>query len=238
MTARVQVHRRAAGGAAAVGDHETRQRLLDVAVRLFSTYGFKRVTVREICREAGANVAAINYHFGDKLGLYTEVVKTAIGAIRGTSELSMQAGEGGTAEERLRAFVRVFLRRIAGTGRDSWIHKLMSREMADPTPALDLVVEQAIRPRLMYVGGIVAELMGCAPGDRRVAMVVASIQGQCLLYSPNAVATRLGWTTPATSAELDAIASHITEFSLAGLRAVARVRPPSSSSRPRSATRA
>ena len=114
VTARAQVHRRAAGGAAAVGDHETRQRLLDVAVRLFSTYGFKRVTVREICREAGANVAAINYHFGDKLGLYTEVVKTAIDAIRGTSELSMQAGEGGTAEERLRAFVRVFLRPARG----------------------------------------------------------------------------------------------------------------------------
>lgn len=220
MTARAQVHRRAAP--AAVGDHETRQRLLDVAVRLFATYGFKRVTVREICREAGANVAAVNYHFGDKLGLYTEVVKTAIDAIRGTSELSMQAGEGGTAEERLRAFVRVFLGRIAGSGSDSWIHKLMSREMADPTPALDLVIEQAIRPRLQYVGGIVAELMGCEPGDRRVAMVVASIQGQCLLYSPNPVATRLGWTTPATSADLDAIADHIADFSLAGLRAVAR----------------
>jgi len=222
VTARVQVRRRRTGDAAAVGDHETRQRLLDVAARLFSTYGFKRVTVREICREAGANVAAVNYHFGDKLGLYTEVVKTAIDAIRGTSELSMQAGEGGTAEERLRAFVRVFLGRLVGSGRDSWIHKLMSREMADPTPALDLVVEQAIRPRLMYVGGLVAELMGCAPGDRRVAMVVASIQGQCLLYSPNVVAAKLGWTTPETSAELDAIAGHIFDFSLAGLRAVAR----------------
>ena len=222
MSARVHVERREAS--AVVADHETRQRLLDVAARMFSIDGFKRVTVREICREAGANVAAVNYHFGDKLGLYTEVVRIAIEAIRGTSEQSMQAGEGGTAEERLRAFVRVFLGRLAGSGRDSWIHKLMSREMADPTPALDLVVEQAIRPRLQYVGGIVAELMGCAPDDRRVAMVVASIQGQCLLYSPNPVATRLGWTTPSTSAELDAIANHIAEFSLAGLRAVARAR--------------
>ncbi|MGE5245539.1 MAG: CerR family C-terminal domain-containing protein [Betaproteobacteria bacterium] len=201
-------------------DQETRRRLLEVAARLFSKHGFKRVTVREICREAHANVAAVNYHFGDKLGLYTEVVRVAIDVIRGTRELSIQEAEGGTPEERLRAFIRVFLRRLVGQGRDSWIHNLMSREMADPTPALDLVVEEAIRPRLAYVGGIVAELMGCSTDDRRVTAVVASIQGQCLLYSPNPIATRLLGHWPPTDAELEQMATHIAEFSLAGIRAV------------------
>ncbi len=201
-------------------DQETRRRLLDTAAQLFSTHGFKRVTVREICREAEANVAAVNYHFGDKLGLYTEVVRMAIEAIRGTSELSMQAAEGAGAEEKLRSFIRIFLRRLVGSGRDSWIHKLMSREMADPTPALDLVVEQAIKPRLAYVGGIVADLMGCAPDDPRVMHVVASIQGQCLLYAPNPVATRLVGHWPPDDLELERVANHIAEFSLAGIRAV------------------
>jgi AcrR family transcriptional regulator len=203
-------------------DQETRKRLLDTAARLFSMHGFKRVTVREICREAHANVAAVNYHFGDKLGLYTEVVQTAIDAMRGTSELSIRAAEGASAEERLRVFVRVFLRRIVGTGRDSWIHNLMSREMADPTPALDLVVEQAIKPRLAYVGGIVAELMGCEPGDRRVVPIVASIQGQCLMYAPNPIAERLIGHWPLTEEELESAARHIAEFSLAGIRALAQ----------------
>ena len=48
----------------AVDDQETRQRLLISAERLFADRGFKKVTVREICRAARANVAAINYHFG------------------------------------------------------------------------------------------------------------------------------------------------------------------------------
>ena len=50
-------------------DAATRARLLAAAGRLFADRGFKKVTVREICRAARANVAAINYHFGDKLGL-------------------------------------------------------------------------------------------------------------------------------------------------------------------------
>jgi AcrR family transcriptional regulator len=201
-------------------DQETRQRLLDAAAQLFSVHGFQRVTVREICRKAHANVAAVNYHFGDKLGLYTEVIKMAIDAIRGTSELSIQAGQGGTPEERLRSFIGVFLRRLVGTGRDSWIHNLMSREMADPTPALDLVVEQAIKPRLAYVGGIVAELMGCPPDDPRVVPVIGSIQGQCMLYAPNPIAKRLSGHWPPTDDELQRVADHIAEFSLAGIRAL------------------
>jgi TetR/AcrR family transcriptional regulator, regulator of cefoperazone and chloramphenicol sensitivity len=68
------------------GDHETRERLLAEAARLFADQGFRKVTVREICRAADANVAAINYHFGDKLGLYRDVLQSAIDVMQATSE--------------------------------------------------------------------------------------------------------------------------------------------------------
>jgi len=211
-------------------EQETRQRVLDAAARLFAARGFHHVTVREICRAADANVAAVNYHFRDKLGLYTAVVRAAIGEMRRTSAEAMQAASRGTPEEKLRAHVLVYLRRLVGRGPASWIHQLMAREMADPTPALDLVVEEAIRPRLAQLGAIVAELLGCAPGDPRVPPCVASVQGQCLLYAPNPVAVRLvsGW--PPAADELDRIADHITAFSLAGIRAVAARRPTGQSS--------
>ena len=61
-------------------DRETRERLLQVAKQLFADRGFRNVTVREICRDAHANVAAVNYHFGDKLGLYRAVLQSAIDA--------------------------------------------------------------------------------------------------------------------------------------------------------------
>jgi len=49
-------------------DQDTRERLLGEAARLFAARGFARVTVRDICRAANANVAAINYHFHGKRG--------------------------------------------------------------------------------------------------------------------------------------------------------------------------
>ena len=60
------------------GDRATRRRILDQAAALFAERGFEKVTVREICRAARANVAAVNYHFGDKRSLYVAVVKMAI----------------------------------------------------------------------------------------------------------------------------------------------------------------
>ena len=49
---------------------ETKQKLLDVACNVFAERGFREAKITEICRRAGANVAAVNYYFGDKESLY------------------------------------------------------------------------------------------------------------------------------------------------------------------------
>jgi len=205
-------------------DVRTRQRLLETASKLFSQRGFNNVTVREICSEARANVAGVNYHFGDKFGLYREVVRTAIDAMRGTSAAAMEAGFGGSAEDKLRAYVRVFLKRVAANGQDSWIHRLMNHEVTDPTPALDLIVEEAIRPRLEYLASVVAELLECPVSDERVMMCVASVQSQCLLALRNAAADRLYPKLKLTPPTIHELADHIAEFSLAGILSVRRNR--------------
>ncbi len=53
----------------------TRAKLLDSAGQVFADSGYQAATVREICARAGVNIALINYHFGDKLELYTEVLR-------------------------------------------------------------------------------------------------------------------------------------------------------------------
>jgi len=54
---------------AKTASEQTRARLLDAAREVFSEHSFQGATVREICRRAEANVAAVNYHFGNKEGL-------------------------------------------------------------------------------------------------------------------------------------------------------------------------
>src|SRR5687768_17807385 len=91
-------------------DTETRERLLSTAERLFAERGFSKVTVREICRIARANVAAVNYHFSGKKGLYDEVVRTAIKTMQSTTDSIREAGSGCPGDEQLAAYISIFLR--------------------------------------------------------------------------------------------------------------------------------
>jgi AcrR family transcriptional regulator len=202
-------------------DLETRERLLKAAERLFADRGFKMVTVRDICRAARANVAAVNYHFGDKLGLYRDVLQTAIGAMRETNEAAREAGAGRRAEEQLRRYIVIFVHRLLSSGNDT-VHKLIHREMHDPTPALDDLVEQGVRPRVEYLSALIAEIMGCKVSDPRVLRCVASVQAQSIAYLPNPIADRLGLTFKPTPAHIEEVAEHIAAFSLAGVQAISR----------------
>jgi AcrR family transcriptional regulator len=186
---------------------------------LFAENGFARVTVRDICRDAHANVAAINYHFGGKLELYEAVVQGAVRAMQATTAEAQQLGENRTPEEQLRAYVTVFVSRLAA-GSAPWIHQLMMREMSEPTPAFDRVVEQVILPRLAYLGSIIARLLDCPPTDPRVLPCVFSVHAQCIatMHRPGAARISASFAQPTS---LGDIVGHITRFSLAGIRGTA-----------------
>src|SRR4051794_17009289 len=118
---------------------ETRRKLLDAAAEVFAEHGYQAATVREICTRAGTNVASVNYHFGDKLALYSELLKTAVpdsdnAAISG-------AMHAATAEDALRAFISAMFCHIIRPDRPTWYAKAMAHELAHPTPALAVVVE-------------------------------------------------------------------------------------------------
>jgi AcrR family transcriptional regulator len=216
------VHGSARGGRRAAADDETRQRLLDAGRELFAQNGFHHVTVREICHAAHANVAAVNYHFGDKFGLYMEILRGGIALMTETNEMARVAGQGKPPEEQLRAYIKVFLERIAGKDRQSWLQRVMTHELATPTPALDVVFEQVIQPRLQYISGIVAALLGCDLDDPRVLYCVGSIFGQCQVYQWNQLRDRLMSSRSFTSEKIEELANHVCEFSLAGIRNLTR----------------
>ena len=201
-------------------DRETHVRVLIAASRLFAANGFEKVTVREICRAADANVAAVNYHFGDKEGLYHEVLAKAMETMRATTEAARQAGTGGSSEQKLRAYIRVFLQRVIGQGHDTWIHQLMAHEIADPTPALDLVIDQVIRPRMAYLSDLVADILRLPSDDERVLRCVLSIQSQCHAAMTSAVSRRFMPDFGDDSTAIDRLAQHIAEFSLGGIRSL------------------
>jgi TetR/AcrR family transcriptional regulator, regulator of cefoperazone and chloramphenicol sensitivity len=203
-------------------DQDTRARLLDAAIRLFADAGFKRVTVRAICRAAHANVAAVNYHFRNKLGLYREVTEVGITVLQETTNLAIQAAATGTPEDKLRAYIRVVTERLVGSTGHEWLQRFIAREMADPTPALASLVDRGLRPRLEHLGRIIAEMLQVPEDDPRVLECVTSTHAQILMFRDNPITHRLRARAKLRAATPEEIAEHITAFSLAGIRAVGK----------------
>jgi TetR/AcrR family transcriptional regulator, regulator of cefoperazone and chloramphenicol sensitivity len=215
-----------------MNDGATHQRLLDAAGEIFAEVGFRNATVRDICRHAGANVAAVTYHFGDKQGLYNAVFQYAHHCAMAQHPVPT-AQVAPRPEGRLRAFIGTFLRRILDEGRPAWHGKLMAREMVEQSGGLDILVASGVRPQFAFLSAVVRELVGDLPPDvlRRCA---SSVVSQCLFYfHARPVISRLFPDLKFDEAEIEALTDHITAFSLAGLAAMARgparaVKPPKS----------
>ncbi len=72
---------------------DTRERILEVAGALFADFGFRSVSLRRITQEARVNVAAVNYHFGCKDALVTEVLSRVVGPINAERVAMLDAAE-------------------------------------------------------------------------------------------------------------------------------------------------
>src|SRR6478752_1386010 len=160
---------------------KTRQRLLEVAGAVFAEQGFKCATVREICKRAGANVAAINYHFGDKQGLYSETLRYWVRESLAKYPPNLGVDESATPEQKLHAYVRSFFWRIFDEGRPSWYGKLMAREMIEPTHALDDCAKETMRPIGELLREIIRQLIPNA-SEEQLRRTALSIIGQIVFY--------------------------------------------------------
>jgi AcrR family transcriptional regulator len=193
----------------------THQRLLEAAEEIFAEKGFKAASIRAICQRAGANIAAINYYFGDKERLYIETVKYAN---RGCSagapfpDWSPDTPPG----QKLREFIRVMVERVLAP-QSAASQQVMMREMAQPTKACEEIVRDYIRPIAQKLGDILAELVPQASEQQRI-LIAFSIVGQCHFYrNHRAVASLLIGEEAFRQLDAGLVADHIAAFTLRAL---------------------
>lgn len=209
--------------AGAAGSAATRENVLRAAGEVFAELGFRAATVRGICQRAGANIAAVNYHFRDKETLYLEVLRYAEATAVQRHPVAPPADARVSPEERLRFFVRSFLSRLLVQGPDAWAGKLLAMEMLDPTRVLDALVEERYRPLADYLDAMVRQIVGPGVEPERVALCSGSVVSQCLFYhNYRSLVLRLDPHLTLDGADLDRLAAHISEFSLAALRDLGR----------------
>ena len=202
---------------------ETRNRLLEAAGEVFAEQGYRAATIRDIRAAPGPTSRPSITISATRNG---STAKSSSSPSRGGAATTRAGTRDSRAEEQLAVSVRAFVGRVFDTGKPAWHEKLMSREMIEPTPALAAFVEQDIRPRHERLTRLVRRLAGEAAGDDAVRRCATSIIGQVLFYHhARPVLDRLYPRQTYAPAELDALADHITRFSLAGIAAVAENRP-------------
>ena len=177
-----------------------------------------RLPIRQISRRAGVNVASINYYFQSKDNLYLETLRYWKDIAFEKYPPELGTSQSDPPEKRLEGFIRSFVYRILDSGIESRFGRLMAREFADPTPALDVIIEETARPMFNLIASIIGRIIDKDPASDRVLYCTSSIIGQCLyfLYA-RPVYRRLIGEQKVKSLAMDDIADHICRFSLAAL---------------------
>jgi AcrR family transcriptional regulator len=192
----------------------THQRLLDAAEEVFAEKGLK-ASIREICKRAGANIAAINYYFGDKEKLYTETVKYAFRGCTQGAPFPDWAPNTPPAQK-LRDFIRVMVTRVLSPQGAASL-QVMMREMAQPTAACVELVRDYIQPIAQKLRSILTELLPDATEQQRF-LVAFSIVGQCHFYrNHRAVVSLMIGEEEFRRYDIDLVADHIASFTLRAL---------------------
>jgi AcrR family transcriptional regulator len=199
----------------------TRERVLEAAVAVFAEKGFRNATVAEICEAAEANIAAVNYHFGDKEKLYDAVWRHAFDIAAGAYPLESGLPEEPTTEDYLHSYASAILHRIFSEDETGRFAKLLYREMASPTLALDRIAEEALFPQNQYLGNVIGKVLGEEIGEPRLRLCMHSMIGQCAFYNfSRPLRERVMGSKSISEEEINRIARHIARFSLGGLKEI------------------
>ena len=206
--------------------NSTRLRFVEAALTCFAAHGYAGVGIRQIAAATASNSSLIYYHFGNKSGLYREVLQHVL-ACKGrriAAQIGLLAvGPGMSRQEviqGLTTFIKAFLEVLvpsepAGSP-DEAAATLLCRELESPTPHFDVLVTGVAIPVARYLDRVVGVLRPDLNEAGRFSMGL-SITGQ-LLYFRNALdSLRLLRGDPAWPRELGPLVRHFSEFSLRGL---------------------
>lgn len=195
----------------------TRQHILEIAAELFAQKGYAYTTSKEICQASNANIAAVNYHFGGKEGLYDEVLLEMHDRLITLDQLTKIAHSSLTAKEKLTAILDEIMKSIIGR---KWYARMFIREILSPTLALDTLLTKKILPKFKIIKEIISELTGIPNDDPAINYCLINViaPNAALLIASEQLLNKL---LPNLASNPAALIQHLKIFSLAGLEAIA-----------------
>ena len=194
---------------------QTREKLLGAAQQVFVERGYYDATIRDICQRAGLNIAMVNYHFRDKLGLYTEVLRISSMALKPEP---LQHVDDASADpvSLLRDLVSMILRNMRKN--EHAFDVLMRQERLRPTPAMEYHIETAMRPAYLATCALIGRIFGLPAEHEKTRLATHSVIAQIKHFGePERLLSQLD-PSILSNQTIESLADTIVEFALASAR--------------------
>jgi AcrR family transcriptional regulator len=197
----------------------TRLHILETAGQLFAERGFAESTSKEICTRAGTNMAAVNYHFGSRDGLYEAVLIEAHRQLVSIDELVSLATASADPRLKLRTFL-THLIEMGSQPKAPWGFRVVLREALSPSPALPALIRQAVLPKAKLIRGLIGSIMGLPDDHPSVQRAMLFVVLPCIVMT---VAPRnlRNEVLPALK-DAEGLADDMMRYVFAGLDALAK----------------
>jgi AcrR family transcriptional regulator len=192
---------------------KTCKNLLAAAVDVFAEKGYRDATIAEISGRAGANIAAVNYHFGDKETLYREAWRYAFSESIKVHPADAGVSDASPPEERLKGQIMALLHRVNDKKNKEFL--IVLKEFANPTGLLDEIMRETLLPLQKRMQDSIRELLGEQASAMQIQFCEISIISQCI--NPMVLRREDDTNMPSEIKNLKAYANHVVQFSLAGI---------------------
>lgn len=197
----------------------TRTRILEAAGELFATRGFAEVSNKAIAVQAEVDLASINYHFGNRSGLYRSVLAEAHHRLMNFTDLQLLTNSDLPAASKLRVVIEQFVELSRQEPR-SWHLHILAREVLAPSSHLRVVLRGAALPKVALIRRLLSEITGIAVDDPALTRCLFSIGAPSMMLLVG------GRVYPGSWQEVfrmpaHVVAEHLYQFAVGGLRAVA-----------------
>jgi AcrR family transcriptional regulator len=184
---------------------ETRERILNAALKAFGGGSFRAVTTRQISEAAGVSLPTLQYYFGSKEGLYLACAKAIVeryrshttGAARKAAEALQDGCAAGTARTHLKAVIGALAGLLVGTREVERWGQFVARELRDPGPAFEILYTSLWRPGVELTARLIARILGSPESDSAARIqALLLISGLLAFQSGRTISLRaMQWST-------------------------------------------
>lgn len=157
----------------------TRARILEAAGQIFAERGYHDSTSKAICARAGTNIAAVNYHFGSRDGLYLAVMSEVMRHLLSLDYMAQIANSNATAEEKLSEMIEGMVHSLIEER--SWHARVWAREILTPSPLLPQIMSSETVPRIDLLKPIIAQIANLERDDPRLIHCLLGTMAPCLM---------------------------------------------------------